>query len=202
MAGTRKGVTAIQLDLKIKKISVNLLIKAMEQARKARLMILDKMHAVLPQARQEISEYAPKVFICQISTEKIGEVIGPGGKTIKKIIEETGVTSIDIEEDGKVLVASADRASGEKAINFIKGMTEEPEIGRIYDAKVKRIMNFGAFCEYLPGKEGLVHISELSDSFVKDINAVVKVGDEFKVKLIEVDEMHRVNLSKKQANEK
>lgn len=156
----------------------------------------------MPQSREQISEYAPKVFTCQVPIDKIGEVIGPGGKTIKKIIEETGVTSIDIEDNGKVVVAALDQKSGEKAINYIKGMTEEPEIGKIYDAKVKRIMNFGAFCEIMPGKEGLVHISELSSTFVKDINAVVKVGDEFKVKLIEIDEMKRINLSKKQADEK
>jgi len=199
VAGTRKGVTAIQLDLKINKISLNLLAKALEQARKARLIILDKMHATLATPREEISEYAPKIFTCQISVEKIGEVIGPGGKTIKKIIEETGVTSIDIEETGKVIVAASDKQAGEAAINYIKSMTEEPQVGKIYNAKVKRVTNFGAFCEFLPGREGLVHVSELANNYVKDINAIVKVGDEFKVKLIEVDEMNRVNLSKKQA---
>lgn len=199
VAGTRKGVTAIQLDLKIQQISLDLLFQGLEQAQEARLIILDKMHAAIAKPKKEISEYAPKVFTCQISPEKIGEVIGPGGKVIKKIIEETGVTSIDIDDTGKVVVASADKQAGEKAISYIKGMTEEPEIGRIYNAKVKRIMNFGAFCEFLPGREGLVHVSELSNSYVKDVNSVVKVGDAFKVKLIEVDEMKRINLSKKQA---
>ncbi|OGX28171.1 MAG: polyribonucleotide nucleotidyltransferase [Omnitrophica WOR_2 bacterium RIFCSPHIGHO2_01_FULL_48_9] len=199
VAGTRKGITAIQLDLKIQQISLDLLSQALEQAKEARLIILDKMHATIAKPKSEISEYAPKVFTCQISPEKIGEVIGPGGKVIKKIIEETGVTSIDIDDTGKVVIASVEKQAGEKAISFIKGMTEEPEIGKIYNAKVKRIMNFGAFCEYLPGREGLVHVSELSNTFVKDVNSVVKVGDAFKVKLIEVDEMKRVNLSKKQA---
>lgn len=199
VAGTRKGVTAIQLDLKINKISLELLKKGIEQAKEARMIILDKMHAAIATPRAEISEYAPKVFICNIPVSKIGEVIGPGGKMIKRIIEDTGATSIDIEEDGKVLVSSTDREAGEKAINFIKGMTEEAQIGKIYNATVKRIMNFGAFCEILPGKEGLVHVSELSNTFVKDVNSVVKVGDEFKVKVIEIDELKRINLSKKQA---
>jgi len=200
VAGSRNGVTAIQLDLKIKGISLNLLTDAVHQAKEARFIILDKMHKAITKPREELSQYAPRIITLHISPEKIGEVIGPGGKTIRKIIEETGVT-IDIEDDGSVLVASNDQAAADKAIAIIKGMTEEPEIGRIYNGKVKRIMNFGAFCEFLPGKEGLVHVSELSSTFVKDINKVVKVGDEFKVKVIEVDELKRVNLSKKQAEE-
>jgi len=198
IAGTRKGITAIQLDLKIKGVNLDLLGRAIAQAKEARLFILDKMHETLPAPREELSSYAPRITTLTISTDKIGELIGPGGKTIKKIIDETGVT-IDIEDDGTVLVASTDAVSSEKAIAIINGIVQEPEIGKVYDAKVKRIMNFGAFCEYLPGKEGLVHISELSSSYVKDINKVVKIGDEFKVKLIEIDDMHRVNLSKKQA---
>ena len=199
VAGTRKGVTAIQLDLKIQQISLDLLSQALEQANEARMIILDKMYATIAKPKAEISEYAPKVFTCQISPEKIGEVIGPGGKVIKKIIEETGVASIDIDDTGKVVVACVEKQAGEKAISYIKGMTEEPEVGKIYTAKVKRIMNFGAFCEFLPGREGLVHVSELSNSYVKDVNSVVKLGDAFKVKLIEIDEMKRINLSKKQA---
>ncbi len=199
VAGTRKGITAIQLDLKIKEISIALLAKALEQAKGARLTILDRMHTTIPNPREELSEYAPRIFILQISPEKIGDVIGPGGKVIRKIIEETGVTSIDIEDDGKILVASANKDSAEKALVIIKGMTEEPEIGKIYNAVVKRVTNFGAFCEFLPGQEGLVHVSELANGFVKDVNKVVKVGDEFKVKIIGIDEMNRVNLSKKQA---
>jgi polyribonucleotide nucleotidyltransferase len=199
VAGTRKGLTAIQLDLKIKQVSLELLDQAMDQARGARMQILDKMQAVLPTSRKEISVYAPRILFCEIPTEKIGEVIGPAGKMIKKIMEETGVTSIDIEDDGKVLVASSDKAAAEKAVAFIKGLVEEPEVGKIYDGTVKRIMNFGAFVEFIPGKEGLVHISELSEGYVKDCNDVVKVGDKFKVKLIEIDKMKRLNLSKKQA---
>jgi len=198
VAGTRSGVTAIQLDLKIKGISLDLLNEAVYHAKEARFIILDKMHKAITKPREELSQYAPRIITLHISPEKIGEVIGPGGKMIRKIIEETGVT-IDIEDDGSVLVASNDQAASDKAIAIIKGITEEPEVGKIYNGKVKRIMNFGAFCEFLPNKEGLVHVSELSSTFVKDINKVVKVGDEFKVKVIEIDELKRVNLSRKQA---
>ena len=125
-------------------------------------------------------------------------MIGPGGKNIKKIIQDTGVT-INIEDDGTVQIASQDDAAIEKAVNIIKGMTEEPEVGKIYSGKIKRIMNFGAFCEILPGKEGLIHVSELADRFVKNVEDVVKVGDEVTVKVIAIDEQGRVNLSKKQA---
>ncbi len=198
VAGTRKGVTAIQLDLKIRGISIDLLRKATEQAKEARFIILDKMHAVLSKPRENLSGYAPRIVTLRINPEKIGGVIGPGGKMIKRIIEETGVT-IDIEDDGRVLIASNDEAKSNRAIAWVRGLTEEPEVGKIYDAKVMRVTNFGAFCEFMPGKEGLVHVSELSKEFVKDINRVVKLGDEFKVKVIEVDELNRVNLSKKQA---
>ncbi|MFA5059891.1 MAG: polyribonucleotide nucleotidyltransferase [Candidatus Omnitrophota bacterium] len=198
IAGTRKGITAIQLDLKIKGISIDLLTQGMQQAKDARFIILDKMHAAISAPRAELSLYAPRITKLHINPEKIGDVIGPGGKIIKKIIEETGV-SIDIEDDGTVLVASTNQESSQKAIGIIKGLTEEVVVGTIYHAKVKRVVNFGAFCEILPGKEGLVHVSELSNTFVKDVTKVVKVGDEFKVKVIEIDELNRVNLSKKQA---
>ena len=199
VAGTRKGVTAIQLDLKIKHVSLELLAKAMDQAKEARLHILDKMHAVIPAPRAETSAYAPRIMTCHVPVDKIGEVIGPGGKVIKKIMEDTGVDAIDIEDDGSVRVASRDRDSAQKAVDIINGMMQEPEIGKIYDGTVKRVMNFGAFVEFLPGKEGLVHVSELSDEYVKDCNDAVKVGDQFKVKLVEIDKMKRINLSKKQA---
>ena len=201
VSGTRKGITAIQLDLKISKITVDLLNKAMAQAKDARLKILDVMHATIPAPRPQTSEYAPKIATCHISPENIGDVIGSGGKTIKKIIEETGVNTIDIEDDGTVLVASNSHEAAEKAIKIILGMNEEPEIGKIYDVVVKKVTNFGAFCEFLPGRDGLCHVSELSNSYVKDPNTIVKVGDEFKVKLIGIDDMNRVNLSKKKADE-
>jgi len=199
VAGSREGVNAIQLDLKVKKLSIELLEKAVAQALDARLIILDKMQACMPAVRAEMSPYAPRIITLQIPQDKIGEVIGPGGKTIRKMIEESGVTSIDIEEDGKVIVASPDKDALEVAVGMIKALTEEPEVGKIYEATVKRIMNFGAFVEFIPGREGLVHVSELSNKFVKDVNEVIKIGDKFKVKLMEKDEMGRFNLSKKQA---
>jgi len=202
VAGSRLGVTAIQLDLKIKKLSMSLLEKAVAQAQEARYIILDKMTATMASPRSEMSPYAPRIVTIQIPQEKIGEVIGPGGKTIRKMIEESGVKSIDIEEDGRVIVASPDQTALDKAVGMIKGLTVEPEVGTIYDAVVKRIMNFGVFVEFLPGREGLVHVSELSNKFTKDVNEIVKLGDKFKVKLIEVDEMKRFNLSRKQAEAK
>lgn len=199
VAGTRKGVTAIQLDMKIKGVSVKILKEAITQAQEARFVILDVMHKVIAEPSPDISSYAPRIISTQVPVEKIGEVIGPGGKTIKKIMEVTGVESIDIDDDGKVFIASMSQESAQKAINYVKGLVEEPEVGKIYSAKVTRIANFGAFCEFLPGRSGLVHVSELSNEYVKDINTVVKVGDEFKVKLVEIDQMKRMNLSKKQA---
>ncbi|HQL41481.1 MAG TPA: S1 RNA-binding domain-containing protein, partial [Candidatus Omnitrophota bacterium] len=198
VAGSRKGVTAIQLDLKIRGISIELLAQAIAQSKRARFQILDKMHAVLPSSREKVSEYAPKIVELHIDPSKIGEVIGPGGRIIKKIIAETEA-AIDIEDDGTIFISSPSQASCDKAIEFIRGITEDPEVGRIYDAVVKKVTNFGAFCEFLPGREGLVHVSELSDKFVKDVESVVKVGDKFKVKILKVDEQNRVNLSKKQA---
>ncbi len=197
VAGTKTGITAVQLDLKIDGIDLDLLEKCLAQAKEARYIILDKMNAALSEPRQELSSYAPRIEIIKVNTEKIGELIGPGGKNIKKIIAQTGA-SIDIQEDGSVFVGSSDPVKAKEAINMIKAITEDVEVGRIYIGKVKRIMPFGAFCEIAPGKEGLVHISELADHFVKNIDEVVKVGDEIKVKVVGIDELGRINLSKKQ----
>ncbi len=200
VAGTKNGVTAVQLDLKINGISLDLLKDCLAQAKKARLFILDKMALALTKPRENLSSYAPRIDKIMINTEKIGTVIGPGGKMIKQIIATTGAT-IDISDDGTVLVASNDPAKSQAAISMIKALTEDVEVGRIYNGKVKKVTNFGAFCEIAPGKEGLVHVSELSETFVKDVASIVKVGDEFKVKVINVDELGRVNLSKKRAEE-
>ena len=158
------------------------------------------MHAALSSPRQELSSFAPRIDVLKINTEKIGELIGPGGKTIKAIIAATGA-SIDIEDDGTVLVGSTNAKGSDAAIKMIKAITEDVEIGRIYFGKVKRLMQFGAFVEIAPRKEGLVHVSELSDTFIKKPEDVVKVGDEIKVKVIGIDELGRINLSKKQAQE-
>jgi polyribonucleotide nucleotidyltransferase len=200
VAGTKTGITAIQLDLKIDGIDLDLLKECLLQAKEARLAVLEKMREALTQPRGELSSYAPRIDIIKVNPEKIGELIGPGGKTIKKIIASTGA-SIDIQDDGSVLVASTDANKSEEAMRMIKAIVEDIEVGRIYIGKVKRIVAFGAFCEIAPGKDGLVHVSELADHFVKNVEEVVKVGDEIKVKVIGIDELGRINLSKKQAEE-
>ncbi|MDD5108038.1 MAG: polyribonucleotide nucleotidyltransferase [Candidatus Omnitrophica bacterium] len=198
VAGTGSGVTAVQLDLKIDGISLDLLEECLAQSREGRLFILDKMSQALKSPREELSSFAPRIDVLKINTEKIGELIGPGGKTIKAIIAATGA-SIDIKDDGTVLVGSVDAEKSDAAIKMIKAITSDVEVGKIYFGKVKRIMQFGVFVEIAPRKEGLVHVSELSNTFVKKIDDVVKVGDEFKVKVIGIDELGRINLSKKQA---
>jgi len=197
VAGTAQGITAVQLDLKIDGIPVDLLDKCLQQSKEGRLFILGKMNEALKQPRQELSTYAPRIEVLKINPEKIGGLIGPGGKTIKKIIATTGA-SIDIQDDGTVFVGSTDAVKSQEAIKLIRAITDDVEVNRIYFGKVKRIMAFGAFVEIAPGKEGLVHVSELADTFVKDVDSVVKIGDEFKVKVIGIDELGRINLSKKQ----
>ncbi len=197
VAGTKQGITAVQLDLKIDGISIDLLEKCLAQSKEGRLFILDKMNEALNKPRAELSAYAPRIEVIKINPEKIGGVIGPGGKTIKKIIASTGA-SIDIQDDGTVLVGSNDALKSQEAIRMIRAITDDVEVNRVYFGKVKRIMAFGAFVEIAPGKEGLVHVSELADTFVKDVESVVKIGDEIKVKVIGIDELGRINLSKKQ----
>jgi polyribonucleotide nucleotidyltransferase len=199
VAGTADGITAVQMDLKIQGISVDLVRKAFAAAKIARLFILDKMVQAIARPKEKISDFAPHIISFKIPQDKIGEVIGPGGKNIKKIIQDTGVT-IDIDDDGVVQVASQDGAAIEKAINIIKGMTASPEIGKLYTGPIVRILNFGAFCEIMPGKDGLIHVSELDSKFVKSVEDVVKVGDVVTVKVIGIDEQGRVNLSKKRAD--
>jgi polyribonucleotide nucleotidyltransferase len=199
VAGTRDGVTAVQVDIKLKTgITLEIIQEALLGAKKARYVILDKMEQAISKPREELSIHAPRIVNIKISTEKIKDVIGPGGKVIKKIIADTGV-SIDIDDDGTVSIASTDPEAMDKAVNIVNKITEDPEVGKTYMATVKKVMNFGAFCEILPGKEGLVHVSELSDKFVKNVEDVVKVGDEFLVKLVAIDDQGRLNLSRKKA---
>jgi len=199
VTGTRLGLTALQVDVKPPEgLSVDLIRDILSQAHPARMHVLDKMAEAIQAPRPSLSIYAPRIVTLKVNPEKIREVIGPGGRTIRKITEETGVT-IDIEDDGCISVASTDAEAADKAIEMIRGLTEEAEVGKIYSAKVKRITSFGAFCEILPGKEGLVHISELSDKYVNRVEDVVKVGDEIRVKVIEIDEQGRVSLSRKRA---
>jgi polyribonucleotide nucleotidyltransferase len=201
VAGTEDGITALQLDIKLKGVSLEILEKAIRQSRDARLFILQVMKATMAAPRPNTSPYAPRMYKIKINPEKIGTVIGPGGKMIRSIIEQTK-SSIDIEDDGTVVVGSADEKSAQRAIEIIEGLTKEIEIGAIYTGKVSRILNFGAMIELVPGKEGLVHISELADHRVEKVEDVVKVGDEITVKVIDIDHMGRVNLSRKAMFEK
>ncbi|MFB9329749.1 polyribonucleotide nucleotidyltransferase [Paenibacillus aurantiacus] len=196
VAGTPEGVTAIQMDIKIDGIDRAILTQALEQARVGRMHILGKMNEVMQQPRTELSQYAPKIVIMNINPDKIRDVIGAGGKVINKIIEETGV-KIDIEQDGKVFIASSNQAANERAKQIIEGIVREVIVGEIYLGTVKRIEKFGAFVEILPGKDGLVHISQLSTERVAKVEDAVKIGDQITVKVTEIDNQGRVNLSRK-----
>ena len=196
-AGTKDGITAIQLDLKIQGIAVDILAEAMKLARDARLQILNVMNSTISTPRTELSKYAPKIVVFYVRKEKIGEVIGPGGKVIRKIIADNDV-EIDIDDDGKVTIAGEDRQNVEKAQETVQSIVQEAEVGKLYVGKVTRIMTFGAFVEILPGKEGLVHISKLSRQRVKKVEDVVKVGDEIVVKVANIDDQGRINLIRKE----
>lgn len=198
VAGTEKGVTAIQMDIKIAGISKEILQVALTQAREGRMHILSKMLEVIDKPRPEISPYAPRIITFTIDPEKIRNVIGPGGKTIKKIIDETGV-KIDIEDDGRVFIAAVDVEAGRRAREIIDKLTADVEVGKMYLGRVVKIMDFGAFVEVLPGKEGLVHISQLAEQRVGKVEDVVSVGDEIMVKVTKIDEQGRINLSRKEA---
>lgn len=201
ITGTTEGITALQMDVKNTGINVDIIQKIMEQSKAARFFVLDKMNSELKRPRPSLSIYAPRITTLQINPEKIKDLIGPGGKTIKKIIAETGA-EINIEDDGKVLVASNKEEASKRAIEMIKAVTEEVEVGKVYMGKVKNITSFGAFLEILPGQEGMVHVSELSDHYVKNVEDEVKVGDEFLVKVIGIDPMGRIKLSRKQVGKR
>jgi polyribonucleotide nucleotidyltransferase len=196
VAGTDKGITALQLDIKLRGVSYDILAEAIKQSREASTEILDKLRQIISTSRPELSPYAPRMYKMTIDPGKIGAVIGPGGKTIRSIIEEAKVT-IDVENDGTVIIGSPSQEAAQKAIEKIESLTREVEVGGIYTGKVTRLTNFGAFVEILPGKEGLVHISELADHHVAKVEDVVKVGDEIMVKVIEIDHLGRVNLSRR-----
>ena len=193
VAGTMNGITAIQMDIKIKGIDEAILRQALSQALDGRLFILGKMLETLPQPRAELSPYAPKIVSVMINPEKIAEVIGPRGKMINKIIEETGV-KIDIEDDGSVFIATSDAQAAAKARRLIEGIAKDVEVGEVYTGKVVRMMNFGVFVELLPGKDGMIHISKLAKGRVEKCEDVVKIGDELEVKVVEIDSQGRVNL--------
>ena len=193
VAGTAQGITAIQMDIKIKGIDEAILRQALAQAHDGRMHILDKMLDALPAPRPHLSRYAPKIIHFFINPEKIGEVVGPRGKMINKIIEETGV-KIDIEDDGSVFIATTDDAAAQKAKSIIEGIVRELKVGDVFTGKVARIMSFGAFVEYAPGKDGMIHISKLANGRVDKVEDVVKIGDELECKVAEIDSQGRINL--------
>lgn len=201
LAGTRNGATAIQMDIKVKGLTIDFLKEVIERSKNARVEILDVMDKAIAGPKSELSKYAPRLTTIQINPDKIREVIGKGGETINKIIAETGV-EIDIEDDGTVVVAAVDGEASQKAVDWIMSIVAEPEVGKIYNGKVTKIMDFGAFVEFMPGKEGLVHISQISDERVNKVTDVLKEGQEVKVKLTEIDSQGRNNLSMKAAQPK
>jgi polyribonucleotide nucleotidyltransferase len=201
VAGTRDGITAIQMDTKLKGITLEIVEKTLYQAKEGRLFILDKMAQAISASRPEVSKYAPRMTKIKIDPGKIGAVIGTGGKTIRSIIEQTKAT-VDVSDDGTVVIGSNDMESTQKAIAMIEGLTREAQIGEVFTGKVSRIFDFGAMVEILPGKEGMVHVSELADFRVNKVEDVVKIGDEVMVKVINIDEKGRINLSRRALFEK
>jgi polyribonucleotide nucleotidyltransferase len=201
IAGTKDGITAIQMDTKLKGITIEIVEKTLSQGRDARLFILDKMGQAISASRPDVSRFAPRMTKIKIDPAKIGAVIGTGGKTIRMIIEQTK-TTVDVSDDGTVVIGSPDMEATQKAIGMIEGLTREAKIGDVFTGKVSRIFDFGAMVEILPGKEGMVHISELADYRVVKVEDVVKIGDEVMVKVINIDNLGRVNLSRRALFEK
>ena len=200
VAGTAEGVTALQMDIKIGGVTREVMRAAIEQARAGRLHILGEMAKSLSSERSEMSPYAPRITTIKIRTDKIRDVIGPGGKVIRALVEETGCT-IDIEDDGTVQIASSDGDAMKMAIDRIMGITAEAEVGRIYDGKVRKIMDFGAFVEIMPGTDGLLHISQISKERIRAVTEVLKEGDRVRVKVLEVDRSGKIRLSRREAME-
>ena len=196
VAGTRDGITALQMDLKLTGVTREIMAVALEQARVGRLDLLGQMEKILAGPRAELSAFAPRLFTLQIPRDKIRDVIGPGGKTVRSIVEETGC-EIEIENDGRVIVASPDGEAAKRAISMIERLTEVPEIGKVYTGTIRRVESYGAFAEILPGTDGLIHISELAPYRVRETSDIVKEGDEVEVKVIDIDDTGRVRLSRK-----
>jgi polyribonucleotide nucleotidyltransferase len=196
VAGTREGITAIQMDIKIQGLDLETIKQALEQARDARIHILDVMGQVLAEPRSQLSKYAPRIITIQINPERIGDIIGPKGKIIRGIQEETGA-EVNVDDSGLVTVSSVDGDAGERARQMIEGIVQEPEVGAVYEGVVKSTTAFGAFVEILPGKEGLLHISELQHERTVKTEDVVKKGDRVRVKLLEIDDRGKMRLSRK-----
>jgi polyribonucleotide nucleotidyltransferase len=196
VAGTPNGVTGIQLDLKIRGIDHDIIRATLEQARQARMEILLKMLAAIPRPRTELSEFAPRVVRTKIDPDKIGLLIGPGGKTVRQIQEATD-TLIEIQDDGTVTIAGGSEEATQEALRQVQGLTATVEVGKIYEGRVTSIKDFGAFIEILPGRDGLCHISELADGYVTSVSDVCKVGDKVQVKVIAIDDQDRIKLSRR-----
>jgi polyribonucleotide nucleotidyltransferase len=198
VAGTAQGITAIQMDIKTTGVSSDIMAQALEQARQGRLDILQAMEEILKTPRQQLSTFAPRIMTIKVHKDKVREVIGPGGKTIRGIIDATGVT-IDVEDDGTVKIASADELSARDAMRMIQDLTQEAEIGRVYLGTVRKIMDFGAFVEIFPGTDGLLHISQISEKRIDKVTDEIREGDQILVKVLEVDRNGRIKLSHKEA---
>jgi polyribonucleotide nucleotidyltransferase len=194
VAGTKNGITAIQLDMKIDGITDAIIEQTLDRANTARQIILKKISAVLPAPRAKLSQYAPKVTVVKVPVEKIGEVIGPGGRVIRNIIATTGA-QVDVEDDGSVTISGTDEDSVKKAVEWVEGLVREVNVNEEFEGEVKRILPFGAFVEILPGKEGMVHVSQMSTGYVNTPDDVVKLGQKVKVRVMEIDDQHRINLS-------
>jgi len=198
VAGTEGGVTGLQMDIKVRGVTREIMREALYQAREGRLHILGVMDRTLSKARKDLSQHAPRIVTIKIRPDKIRDVIGPGGKVIRAIVEESGA-KIDIEDDGTVFIASSDGAALQKAIDRIEALTAEAQVGKIYKGKVRKIVDFGAFVEIMPGTDGLVHISQLAPTRVQKVSDVLKEGDEVYVKVLEVDRQGKIRLSRKEA---
>jgi polyribonucleotide nucleotidyltransferase len=196
VAGTRAGITALQMDIKITGVTAEILAKALEQARVGRLHILDRMAEALPAARSSISAYAPRIITVRVPVDKIRDIIGPGGKMIRSIVERTGC-KIDVEDDGRVSIASVDEAAARKAVAIIEELTATAELNKTYLGKVVRVVDFGAFVEILPGTDGLLHVSEIAHHRVQDVRSEVKEGDQVLVKVVSIDPSGKIRLSRK-----
>jgi len=198
VCGTEKGITSLQMDIKINGITEDILRDALYQAREGRLFIIEKLRAAMSEPRKELSQYAPRITTIRVKPEKIRDVIGSGGKNIRQIVSETGV-EINVDDDGTVTIASSDADASSRAIAMVEWLTEEPEVGKIYLGTVKKVVDFGAFVEILPGTDGLVHISQLADERVNKVTDVINEGDQVSVKVIEIDRGGKIRLSRKDA---
>jgi polyribonucleotide nucleotidyltransferase len=198
VAGTAEGVTSLQMDIKVNGVDREIMRQALHQAKQGRLHILGIMNATLPAARTNVSGHAPRIITLKVKPDKIREIIGPGGKVIRGIIEATGV-KMDVEDDGTVTIASVDEAASQKAVEMVQRIAAEAEVGKIYKGTVRKIVEFGAFVEILPGTDGLIHISQLAPERVRKVTDVLKEGDEVMVKVLEIDRQGKIRLSRKEA---